>query len=119
MTRTAPKRVMVKPWQFGFRVSDGHLKLDVGGGDPAEVTFVNRTDFEVQFRFDPPFLANPSGGGPLQVLTLRAGQPQTCRLLEDAEGWYQYEAWVMLSPGGGLMYIEASGGSRPDIDIQR
>jgi hypothetical protein len=39
-------------------------------------------------------------------------------LLEEAEGWYQYEARVMVNLGG-VKYIEASGGSRPDIDIQR
>ena len=63
-SRTTPKRAVVKPWPFGFRVSEGHLKLDLAAGDPPALTFVNRTDFEVQFHFDTPFLGNPIGGGP-------------------------------------------------------
>jgi hypothetical protein len=118
-SRLTPKRAVVKPWQFGFRVSEGHLKLDIGAGDLPAVTFVNRTDFEVQFHFDVPFLSNPTGGGPLRDLVVPAGQSPTCHLLEDAEGWYEYEARVMVNPGGGLKYIEASGGSRPDVDVQR
>ena len=117
--RTNPKRVVVKPWPFGFRVSEGHLKLDLAAGDPPALTFVNRTDFEVQFHFDTPFLDNPIGGGPLRDLVVSSGQSQTCILLEDAEGLYEYQARVMVRPGGGLEYIEASGGSRPDVDVQR
>ena len=120
MTRITPKRVVVKPWPFGFRVSDGHLKVDVGGGDPPEITFVNRTGFDVEFRFDPPFLANPSGGGPLPVLSLPVSQPQqTYPLLDDAEGKFEYQARVMVRLSKDIEYIEASGGSRPDVDIQR
>jgi hypothetical protein len=119
-SRTQPKRAVVKPWPFGFRVSEGHLKLDVGGGDPPAVTFVNRTDFQVQFHFDTPFLVDPARGGPLRVLSLDRGQlPVTCNLIEDAEGWYEYQARVMVSSGEGLGYIEASAGSRPDVDVQR
>jgi len=118
--RTTPKGAVVQPWKFGFRLSEGHLKVDVGAGDPAALTFVNRTDFEVQFHFHTPFLSDPRGGGPLRVLKLKAGQPpQTRSLLPDAVGWYEYEARVMVRAGKDLEYIEASGGSRPDVDIQR
>jgi hypothetical protein len=116
-SRTSPKRVVVKPWPFGFRVT-GHLKVDVGAGDPPAVEFVNRTDFEVQFHFATPFLSDPTSGGPLRQLTVVAGGAQTRDLLRDAEGWYQYEARVMVALHG-QEYVEASGGSRPDIDIQR
>lgn len=117
-TRTRPKSTVVKPWKFGFRVSEGHLKIDIGAGDPPALTFVNRTDYEVQFHFDTPFLSDPSGG-PLRDLVVSAGAPpQTRDLLDDAEGWYEYEARVMVNLKG-QQYIEASGGSRPDVDIQR
>jgi hypothetical protein len=108
----------VKPWPFGFRVDPGHLKVDVGGGDPPAVGFANQTDFEVQFHFATPFLRDP-GGAPVRVLAVPAKQEAARDLLGGAEGWYQYEARVMIRPGGGLEYIEATGGSRPDVDIQR
>jgi hypothetical protein len=109
--------VVVKPWPFGFRVT-GHLKVDVGAGDPPAVEFVNRTDFEVQFHFATPFLSDPNGAPLGQLTILARGAPERRDLLRDAEGWYQYEARVMVNLGG-VKYVEASGGSRPDIDIQR
>jgi hypothetical protein len=118
-SRLGPKRAVVKPWPFGFRISPGHLKLDLGIGDPAAVGFVNRTDFAVEFHFGTPFLRDPKGGGPLRVLAVAPGQEETRDLLGDADGWYQYEARVMVNRGGGIEYIEASGGSRPDIDVRR
>ena len=118
-TRLAPKRVVVQPWQFGFRVNEGHLKVDVGGGDPPAIKFVNQTHFVVQVQFAMPFLVDPRDPGqPLRTLTLPDHVPVECGLLEDAQGWYPYEVQVMLHCGG-LDYIEASGGSRPDVDIQR
>lgn len=117
IARTMPKRVVVKPWPFGFRVT-GHLKVDVGAGDPSAVEFVNRTDFEVQFHFATPFLSDANGAPLRQLAILAKGAPETRPLLDDAEGWYEYEARVMVNLDG-VKYIEASGGSRPDIDVQR
>ena len=117
--RTTPKRTVVEPWRFGFRLSEGHLKLDLSAGDPPALTLVNRTEFTVRFHFETPFLGDPSGDRPLRDLTVQAGRSKTRSFLKDAEGWYEYEARVMVWPEKKLKYIEASGGSRPDVDIQR
>jgi hypothetical protein len=117
-TRLGPKRAVVKPWPFGFRVNPGHLRIDLGAGDPPAVGFANRTDFRVEFHFATPFLAEP-GGAPVRLLSVEPGRDAARDLLAGAEGWYQYEARVMTKAGGGLDYIEATGGSRPDVDVQR
>lgn len=106
--RPNPKRVVIKPWRFGFRVDPGRLKLDTAY-DPDQVVFVNKTAFALDLRFDSsPFVDRESRLDPGTELTLRVAA--------DAEGFYEYAVEVSVQD---TLKIEASGGSRPGIEIRR
>jgi hypothetical protein len=133
--RPNPKRVVIKLWRYGFRVDPGQLKLDTAY-DPEEVVFVNKTGFPIELRFDPSPFVRPSSseteaskGRALAsdselILTMDPdpARPLVLSLQREAEGWYEYQVEVTLSyPGADMrsLKIEATGGSRPGIEIRR
>jgi hypothetical protein len=114
-----PVRVKLAPGDFSFRVRPGQIRVANAYGENPLLQFVNETRFPVELRFPAGLMTNP-GGEPRTEVRIDPGGlvPLDVKkaIGDEADVSVAYEARVYV---WGDLYLEASGGSRPEIEIQR
>jgi hypothetical protein len=112
-----PRPIYVRLGSFDFRVRPATFRYSPPYGEGGEFVLVNQTEFDAAVDFVTDDLVLGSEG-PIRELPLPAGRTSAPLRVNPAipNGTYPYKVSLAL---GRDVAIEATGGSRPDIDVQK
>jgi hypothetical protein len=108
-----PRRVVISRHQFGFRVRPGTFRVDPEFGLGPALRLTNATGFRVMIVFPDGLEVVDERGEKVRQFSLPKGGDKDLVVRTRREGRHEY---VVLVPDA---RIEASGHSRPDIEIVR
>jgi hypothetical protein len=106
-----PRRVVISKHQFGFRVRPGTLRVDVKFGLGPDFRVTNATGFKVTISFPEGLEVVDSRGAKVGTFSLPNGEDKDLIVRTRRAGRWEYAVSIPTAR------IEASGHSRPDIEI--
>jgi hypothetical protein len=108
-----PRRVVVSRHQFGFRVRPGTLRVDLEFGLGPAFRLTNATGFQVTISFPEGLEVVDLRGAKVGTFSLPTGGDKDLIVRTRRAGRWEYAVSIPTAR------IEASGHSRPDIEIVR
>lgn len=121
-TDRRPVMVTFKKDFVPFRVKPGFLRVSRKFGESPEIVLINDTVFPVEFRFPDDLMLDPKTGKCVTSAPLTPKGTASATMELDVNDKYKggnttepYDVCVFVVPN---YCIDASGGSRPEVDIK-